>query len=131
MKRAVLLIAVIVVVAFLSVRIVESVTDLSFNINDHLWLNFIGTWQCYEQRSLAIEFNMDETFTEYNFDSAIYSGTVQISGNEIILKYDDDSCRRKNLRNCSVAVDYSPDRDTLILVIDNRRLTFRRDESAR
>ena len=126
MKKILYLAVVIAFVVFLSVKIMDSSAVFSFAVQDHLWLHFIGTWQCAEKGYLEMVFHLDETFAEYSYGHRQYTGAVAILDNHVILMYDAESCSRKMAKDCSVSVEYEFVRDKLILIVDNERLTFNR-----
>ena len=130
MKKTIPLLLVVLLSAFLSVMIIESSTNFSLNVHDHLWLTFIGRWHCSERSYLEMAFNPDETFTEYSFGKPVYSGTVQIVDGDVVLVYDGESCLRKQTGRCSLTMEYDAVHDRVILQYDGARLTLFREQDA-
>ena len=126
MKKIIYISIIILVLGIITKGIVDSITTLSRDINNHIWVSFIGRWQCYEKRYYEIEFNIDETFTEYYYGLRKESGYVKIVENQIMLIYNKSSCETKQLTNCTVKIKYAFQTDTLILNIDGKKLSFYR-----
>jgi len=128
MKRSLYILFFIIVLGVLSVSIITSIELLSYDVNSHIWVSFLGRWQCQEKRYYEIEFFVDETFTEYHYGIKKETGTVRIVDNKIVLIYDRESCLRKGLADCSVNITYNIQRDMLMLDIDGGVLKFLRME---
>jgi hypothetical protein len=128
MKRSLYILLFIIVLGVLSVSIVTSIELLSYDVNSHFWVSFLGRWQCQEKRYYEIEFFVDETFTEYHYGIKKETGTVRIVNNKIVLLYDRESCLRKGLADCSVDITYNYQNDMLLLHIDGNVVKFIRIE---
>jgi hypothetical protein len=128
MKRSLYIVFFVVVLGILSVGIITSAELLSNDVNSHVWVNFLGRWQCQERRYYEIEFHINETFTEYHYGLKKETGTVSIVDNKIVLIYDRESCLRKGLADCSVDITYNYQNDMLLLHIDGNVVKFIRIE---
>lgn len=128
MKRSLYIVFFVAVLGLLSVGIITSAELLSNDVNSHVWVNFLGRWQCQERSYYEIEFNIDETFTEYHYGVKKETGTVKIVNNKIVLIYDRESCARKGLADCSVDITYNIQNDVLLLHIDGNMVEFSRIE---
>jgi hypothetical protein len=128
MKRSLYIVFFVVVLGILSVGIITSAELLSNDVNSHVWVNFLGRWQCQERRYYEIEFHINETFTEYHYGVKKETGMVRIVDNKIVLVYDRESCLRKGLADCSVDITYNIPHDMLMLDIDGSVIKFFRIE---
>jgi hypothetical protein len=131
MKRTVYFLLLLVVIGVIAAGIVDSMRMFSADIDNHLWTGFIDRWQCREKGYYEIEFFTDETFVEYYFGRKKGSGAVERMDDEIILRYDRESCRWKGLSNCEVYLEYFFPLDELVLIIDGERMTFSRRKETR
>jgi hypothetical protein len=126
MKRTLSIAGIIFLLATLSVGIINSITTLTGDINRHAWASFIGRWQCYEKAYFEIEFNPDQTFTEYYYERNEGTGVVRSDGGDFVMIYDAASCTSGDVKECTININFSLDKSSLVLVIHNSRLTFYR-----
>jgi hypothetical protein len=126
MKKTIYIAGIIFLLAMLSIGIIDSITTLTGELNSHAWSSFIGRWQCSEKAYYEIEFNPDQTFTEYYYERNGGTGRVGLDGDGIVLIYDAASCPSGDAIDCTIQINYTLDQNSLVLVIHNSRLTFHR-----
>ena len=124
MKKVFVLFSVIVLILFLSSGIIKSVSTLTNDINNHLWLNLVGRWQSSESAFHEIEFIPDGTFSEYYYGVERGFGNYQVNGNSIMLNYDISSCRRDTNNSCTVIMKLYFDIRTVKLINNENRMVF-------
>jgi hypothetical protein len=130
MKKVFLFSASIIVLLMISAGIVESISVLMHDINAHAWQTLIGRWQSYEQAFYEIEFTPVGTFVEYSYGISRSTGTLQLSGNTIILIYDAPYCTSREKNSCKRNMEFEFYLDTLILINQGKRIRFKRVEFA-
>ena len=124
MKRIFYLSLVIIIILIFSTGIINGLTDLQSEIDNHLSVKIIGRWQSYEMAFYNIEFKPDSTFNEYYYDGIKRSGVFQVHDNSIELTYDETSCQGDIEIDCTVTKKYKFELNTLVLITNESKMTF-------
>jgi len=124
MKKVFILCLILILILILSTGIKDGILTLSNDINSHLWLNLVGQWENRGNILYRIEFNPDGTFIDYYHKLKKGSGDYYVDGNDIILIYDDLSCRQKNGKYCTVYMRFKFELKTIILVNNDSGMFF-------
>ncbi|MBN2085116.1 MAG: hypothetical protein JW748_07800 [Anaerolineales bacterium] len=129
MKKTPLIAAILLVVGILSVGIVDNLSTLTEDIDNHTWLNLVGRWQSCEKGYYEIAFGADRTFVEYFHGIGKGSGEYQVSGNRLTLKYGEPDCANSGAKDCRTILEFGFDGKTLVLTAGESRMLYKKVEN--
>jgi hypothetical protein len=126
MKKIILNTAIIIFLFYIATQIINSVNNITGDINDHIWDGVIGNWQCNEIKYYELEILPSGKYYEYNNSQLTKTGIITINGNTITIPNYFLNCKDEELEKCIANVKYSFHTDTLILDNASNELTFTR-----
>jgi hypothetical protein len=124
MKSVIIFFSLIVIIIILSMGIVDGLSALNNDMNNHLWLNLVGRWESRENGHYEIEFSLDGTFDEYYYGVRKGFGNYQVDGTSVFLQYDASNCTGDTDNSCTVTMQLYFEINTIVLVNNEKRMSF-------
>jgi hypothetical protein len=124
MKKVLVFFSIFISIIILSGSILDSLSLLSSDINNHLWISVVGQWESRENPHYNIKFGADGTFTEYYYGVIKGYGGYDANGNKIILYYDESTCRQDPENMCAVNMRLLFTGNTIILENIKNKMSF-------